>query len=158
MLCRPQQLVRAKPAEVGEPLFPRHLRWLLGLTAAALAMGLAAARWVEPDRRGFGTHERMGLAPCTFRIVFNRPCPSCGMTTAWARAARGQLGRALRANAGGALLAVAAILAVPWLAVSAALGRWALRPPPGHWIAIGTSLAGIVVLTQWLVRLTSGSG
>ena len=132
---------------------PSHLRLLLALTAGALAVPLAVAVWTEPDPRGYGTHEHLGFAPCTFRVLFNRPCPSCGMTTSWACVAHGQLVPALRANAGGTMLAMAALLAVPWLGGSAAFGRWLFRPPSSPWIAIGASTFGIVTLTQWVLRL-----
>jgi hypothetical protein len=117
---------------------------------------MAVAACTEPDPRGYGTHEHLGFAPCTFRVLFNRPCPSCGMTTSWACVAHGQMLPALEANAGGTLLALAAIVAVPWLGGSAAFGRWLCRPPSGPWIALGASVFGIVTLTQWLVRLFSG--
>ena len=143
----------SKHAEAAAIVLPRRVRWLLFLVAAVLAVGLAVAGSVEPDPRGYGTHEHMGLGPCTFRVLFNRPCPSCGMTTAWACAAHGQVLRAFRANAGGAMLAVAAMLAMPWLLLSAVLGRWLVRPPSSQWIALGVSIVGMVTLVQWIIRL-----
>ncbi len=151
MLARYSETNRTSPA------LPQRVRWLLASAAAVLAVGLAVAARVEPDRRGYGTHEHLGLGPCTFRVLFNRPCPSCGMTTAWSCTAHGRPLRAFRANIGGALLAMAAMLAVPWLALSAVLGRWLFRPPPAHWIAIGASTLGIVTLLQWFARLVSAA-
>ncbi len=134
-------------------MFPPRIRWLLAGAAAVLVVGLALAASVEPDHRGYGTHERLGFGPCTFRVLFNRPCPSCGMTTAWACAAQGRLPGALRANVAGAVLVLAAMLAVPWLLGSAAVGRWLVRPPHGGWIAVGISALGMLALIQWLARL-----
>ena len=37
---------------------------------------------VRPDARGHGTHEQLGLAPCSWPIVYGVPCPTCGVTTA----------------------------------------------------------------------------
>ncbi len=77
------------------------------------------------------------------------------MTTAWSCTAHGQILRAFRANVGGALLALAAMVAVPWLLLSAALGRWLFRPPPAPWVAIAASALGMVTLLQWVVRLAA---
>ena len=46
--------------------------------------GFALARSIEPDQRGYGTHEQVGLPPCTFIRVFNVRCPTCGMMTSFA--------------------------------------------------------------------------
>ena len=143
----------SEPANAAAATLPARIRWLLVLTAAGLAMSLAIAGAVEPDPRGYGTHEHLGLRPCTFRVLFNRPCPSCGMTTAWAYAMHGHWLFAFRANAGGALLALAAMLAAVWFLGSAVLGRWLFRPPSPKWIGLGASAVGLITLAQWLVRL-----
>jgi hypothetical protein len=74
---------------------------------AALAVLIVAAR-LEPDARGMGTHTQLGLPPCGWVVAFGKPCFTCGMTTAFARAARGDAPGAFRAQPMGALLAVAA--------------------------------------------------
>ena len=129
------------------------------LTATALAVGLlvllAAAALLKPDPRGLGTHQQFGLPPCTFRFLFGRPCPTCGMTTAWAHLVRGQLIAALRANAGGTLLAALAVVSVPWLAVSAARGRWLGLAPRSIAVAWVGSAILLVTLIDWIVRLAT---
>lgn len=127
------------------------------LLVAALGFGLLAALmlagWLEPDRRGFGTHQELGLPPCTIYLVFGCRCPTCGMTTSWAHFARGQVGGAIRANLGGTLLAMLAVLLVPWLLASAARGRWL------GWVPTSTAcvwIAGALVtvtLLDWAVRM-----
>jgi len=85
--------------------------------------------------------------------VFGRPCPTCGMTTAWAHLMRGNWFDACRANTGGVLLGLLAIVAVPWLFASAACGRWFGISPDSRvtiWI-FGTVL--LVTLIDWAVRL-----
>ena len=87
-------------------------------------------RCCEPSPPGYGTHQQLGLPPCTFWVLFGRPCPTCGMTTAWAHLMRGEWLDACRANAGGALLGLLAMVAAPWLLGSAdsrPIG-WALAP------------------------------
>lgn len=49
---------------------------------------LALARMLRPSAEGVGTHQQLGLPPCTFLWVTGIPCPFCGMTTSWSHAAR----------------------------------------------------------------------
>lgn len=127
--------------------------------ATALALGLlsllAVAALLKPDPRGLGTHQQFGLPPCTFRFLFGRACPSCGMTTAWAHVVRGQLIGALKANVGGTLLATLAVVAVPWLMLSAALGRWLGRAPKSIVVAWVGSAILLVTLIDWGVRMAT---
>ena len=96
---------------------------------------LAIAAMLKPSPLGHGTHQQLGLPPCTFWVLFGRPCPTCGMTTAWAHLVRGQWVDACRANLGGALLGLLAMVAAPWLLGSAdsrrLVGRFAERPRGG---------------------------
>ena len=48
-------------------------RVLLAAWAVMLVAVLAVARRLEPDPRGFGTHEQLGLSPCAFRATTGRP-------------------------------------------------------------------------------------
>jgi hypothetical protein len=124
---------------------------LIGL--AALLIGLfATAGRLAPDPRGFGTHEQLGLSPCAILRLTGRPCPTCGMTTAYAWFARGDLARAWRANPAGLVAAVVGAGLVPWLLLVASTGR-----APGRW-PVGATLMALAVLVAatavaaWLVR------
>ena len=139
--------------------FHARWSWRRRLAIAAIGLGLFVPLWVAclliPDPSGRGTHRQLGLPPCTIVVLFGKPCPTCGMTTSWAHAVRGQLFRALRANVGGALLAVFDLAAIPWLWISAWRGRWVGWTPggtAGAWIS-GGLLA--VTLVDWIVRLCS---
>jgi hypothetical protein len=128
-------------------------RLVLAAGGATLIAMLAVALWLRPSPLGRGTHEQLGLPPCTFVVVLGRPCPSCGMTTAWARVVRGQLVPALQANVGGTILALAAVVAAPWMLISAVHGRW-LHGRPSETVLIVGGLGLIVVtLIDWAVRL-----
>jgi len=133
-------------------------RYRLGLIL--LAIGLAAllglARALEPNPQGRGTHQQLGLPPCTFVVLFGRPCPTCGMTTSWAYLVRGHVVAALRSNTSGALLGMLALVGVPWLLVSAVRGRW-LPGTPNAEVTAGLAVTLVVIaLIQWGWQLLAG--
>jgi len=128
-------------------------RVLLSLLAVGLLVLLATAAGLRPDRRGYGTHQQFGLPPCSFQFLFGRPCPTCGMTTAWAYLVRGDAVPALRANVGGTVLAVLAMASVPWLLASAARGRWLPGAPSGTAVAWTAMTIALLTLADWGLRL-----
>jgi hypothetical protein len=127
----------------------------LGLAAAALGLlvPLAVAAWLRPDPNGFGTHRQLGLPPCTIVWLFGVRCPSCGMTTSWSHAVRGQWLHAIGSNVGGALLAAMAMVAGPWLLVSATRGRWLVGRPGDRTLAVIASAVIVITLFDWVYRL-----
>jgi hypothetical protein len=131
---------------------PVGRRIALAALALVLLALLVTARTLTPDARGHGTHQQLGLPPCTFYVIFQRPCPACGMTTSWAWLLRGELGRALAANAGGTLLAGLSLVGGPWLLISAVRGRWLGRP--SEWTMAGiAATVGLVTAGQWIWRM-----
>ncbi len=90
------------------------IRRLIGAVVAAGAAGLLGlAAWMEPAENGLGTHTQLNMPPCAWILAADIPCPTCGMTTAFAHAADGDLPAAFMAQPMGAVLAVvAAILLV----------------------------------------------
>ena len=103
---------------------------------------------------GYGTHTRLGLPACSYLATKHYPCPGCGVTTASANMARGQVVEALRASLFGALafLAIMAI-AVAGL-VQAVTGRDVLMKFwPRSWV-----IALIVVLFFASWGLKTGLG
>lgn len=126
------------------------------MSGLALSVPLVVACFLEPSPQHRGTHQQLGLPPCTFVLVFGLPCPTCGMTTAWAHLVRGEWIEALRANVGGTLLALLNLVAVPWLLLSAARGRW-LGWAPSDSATAWTALAiATVTIVDWCVRLVTG--
>ncbi len=97
----------------------------------------------------------MGLPPCSFQQVFGRPCPSCGMTTAWSHFVRGQFLKSFDANLGGAFLALAALIASPWMLITAWRGEYATRPPPDVYVALVALAISAVTLLQWGLRMSA---
>lgn len=132
------------------------------LRAAAAGIGLilgvllCVAAVLKPNVRGRGTHEQLGFPPCSIVTLFGVPCPSCGMTTSWANLVRGRVIAAWKANAGGTLLAMAAIWAAPWLMASAAVGRWVAWTPRSDVAVVVSVLIFVVTLVDWTLRLAAG--
>ncbi len=96
---------RSKPDGVEKLFFV-----LIGLGAV---VALVLAFQLEPDDRGYGTHEQLGLSPCGMMEHVGIPCPSCGMTTSWSLAAHGRILASVANQPFGALLFFAAFAVVP---------------------------------------------
>jgi hypothetical protein len=115
---------------------------------------VVVAMQLAPDPRGWGTHEQLGWQPCRIRQWFDRPCPTCGMTTAWSLSVRGDIAAALAVSVGGVALLAGTIAGAAWLSASAIAGRWlggTPRPRTAWWLAV-VWLA--VTIGDWLRRLT----
>jgi Protein of unknown function (DUF2752) len=85
---------------------------LAGLAVMAGGV-LGVARRLDPAARGYGTHTELGLPPCTFLRLTHLPCPSCGMTTSFAWAARMDFWQAFLANPFGLLLFFGTVALIP---------------------------------------------
>jgi hypothetical protein len=149
----------ALPADDGR--LARGVRIALALVALGWLAVFGIAWWLQPDPRGLGSHEQLGLPPCTFHRIVGVPCPSCGMTTSFCHLVRGDLAKSLEANPAGTLLAIAAMLAIPWLSISAIWGRrfgvkdYELCLTRGILLLLVLMMANwaIVVGYFWLMRL-----
>lgn len=85
-------------------------RVFAGAGALACLGVLYLAATLTPDPAGHGTHTQIApwMTPCAWPVVFGIPCPTCGMTTAFAHAADGAPVAALRAQPLGGLMALGA--------------------------------------------------
>jgi hypothetical protein len=107
----------------------------------------AVASRLEPARGGIGTHEQLGLAPCGMMMLWGLPCPTCGMTTAFAHTARGQLVSAFHAQPTGLTLAIAIAVAAIAAGGTLVTGRtyrinWFRLSPTGVGFGVGGLLLG----------------
>lgn len=127
-------------------------RWALVLCGVALSAGFLLAAALEPDSRGYGTHQRLGLPECSFQMLFARPCPGCGMTTSFAYFVRGQWRQSLGANPAGWLLAITCAGLIPWCWWSAYRGCLWLVSDPWKTSALLMGTWGVVTLACWLWR------
>lgn len=132
--------------------FLRVLNLFAGL--AVLAM-LVVAYQLQPAAIGLGTHQQLGLPPCTFIALYNIPCPSCGMTTSWSLLMHGRWLDSAQTNAGGFLLALIALAYLPASCYFFVGGR-ASR---GGWfsllLATGLVVAMLLAVIQWGIRLAN---
>lgn len=108
-----------------------------GVLALGLLAVLLVAAWVTPAPAGHGSHTALGMPACGWVVAFNRPCPTCGMTTAFAHAARLELWEAAKAQPMGFLLAL-----------MAATGFW-----PAAFVAATGSRVGLVYATLFSPRM-----
>ncbi|NOZ38965.1 MAG: DUF2752 domain-containing protein [Planctomycetes bacterium] len=133
-----------------------HRLALAALATVGLTL-LVTARFLEPDPRGYGTHEQLGLTPCYFQVTTGYPCPTCGATTAWGHALRGNLAQAAAANLGGVLSCAATIVGVPWLLLTAILARWPIAPPHFRSLLVLATVWLLIALLDWLRHLVLNS-
>lgn len=139
--------------QFGGATVSRTGRVMLFAWAVFLIGGFGLARSLDPDPRGFGTHRQVGLPECTFRLMFSRPCPGCGMTTCFSHFVRGEFAAAAQANTTGLLLAIVCALMIPWSLVSAARGRlWFVDDPIPVCAGLMVAL-GVTALALWSWRL-----
>lgn len=128
-------------------------RCLLVAGCVCVIAGFMVGSKVDPDPRGFGTHQQFGLPPCRFREVLGIPCPSCGGTTSVAHFVRTQWIESVQANTAVFSLALIGLLFVPWSLFSLGKGYLlGVQYPSKLFVALTLSLTGIAVL-QWVWRL-----
>lgn len=136
---------------------PRHLAWWFRLWlvgVGGLLLGLLVVAWfLEPDPEGKGTHQQLGFPPCGFLLISGRPCPSCGMTTAWSHFVRGDWTTGSQANVGGFLLALAAGPVGIWVLVSGLRGTWFVTQPNSIILIVYAAVVILATMIQWLIRI-----
>lgn len=62
------------------------------------------ALYLQPSPHGHGTHHQLGLPPCPSVLLFDRPCPGCGLTTSFAHTVRFEFADAFAAHPFGTVL------------------------------------------------------
>ena len=150
-----EELPVAQLVEV-DPRVGRWVRVLLVLIAAGLTAVFTTAWRLRPDPRGWGTHQQLGLPPCTFLQLTGIPCPSCGMTTSFSHLAHGDVVGSLKANPVGTLLAVFCLAAVPWCVASAFSGRRIGIRDLESFVARAILVFAVLLLVTWGIRLLTG--
>lgn len=167
----PQELPSARPIArffpgTEHPLGPRwtmvpleHRLWsrlyAMGLAAAAVSL-LTVAASLHPEGHQMGTHQQLRIPPCGFVTLTGFPCPTCGMTTAFAHTVQGHLIWAMQAQMAGFLLAVGVMGVAILSVVSIITGRrpalnwYRLRPENLIWWALA------LLVAAWALKIVIG--
>lgn len=132
-------------------------RVLLVVVGLLLVAGFGLSAWLSPDPSGHGTHQQLGLAPCSFLLLTGRPCPSCGGTTAFAHFVRGEWPSAVRANAAAFVLALLSAAMIPWCVLSATTGRLIGITHLERTLLIGIVTMTVLFALQWGVNLLTNN-
>ena len=135
---------------------PMAARSIAAAVFAGCAGLLTLAAYLDPDPRGLGTHQQLGFPTCTMVTLLGYPCPTCGMTTAFAHTIRGELISAFKAQPAGLVLAVTTILAASVSLGVVATGKvWVV-----NWYRLSpariTLLVILVVFGGWVYKIVVG--
>lgn len=133
-------------------LLPAHRGYLiLGALAIFTLFGVAAK--LKPDPSGHGTHQQLGLPPCTFQFFLGIPCPTCGFTTTWSLMMHGRWWQAVQTNLGGALLWLFTAVCGVWMFASGCQGRWFAQRPTTTFFAVAITPIALVTVVVWIGRV-----
>jgi hypothetical protein len=148
-----------RPVEMPAAFAPDAQRRLLGAVAATIAAALlGVAAWLRPADDGIGTHMQLALPGCQWVTIMDLPCPTCGMTTAFAHAADGHLLASVRAQPFGALLAIAAAMTLIAGAYVALTGSALASLLPRLWGRRAGWLLAAAVMLAWAYKMLSYKG
>jgi hypothetical protein len=131
-----------------------RVAYLLGAVGSVVVLVLA--RVITPSSTGMGTHERLGLPPCTFWVVTGHGCPGCGLTTSVSHMAHGDVVAAFLANPMGIVFFVLFVVggSLSWVRL--------FRPRPLDDVLFTTTVQVVAVglavglFGTWLVRMLLG--
>lgn len=137
---------------MAEPRSAGH--WLVvGLAFFGLLVPLALGLLLEPDARGHGTHEQLGMRPCLAMQELGIPCPGCGVTTSVTLAVQGEWWRSATTQPLGPILILAALLFFLWT-LQGLLRGWDLGEKVKDVSWLRWSLGGsALVLAAWIYKL-----
>ena len=114
--------VRAGPLRAG-----LGLRVFSFICAGAVTVVIGIVARLEPDPRGYGTHEKWTGQPCGFKFTTGMPCPTCGVTTTFVEMAHFRPLEALVHQPFGVALFLLVLAAgVGWLYTAVTGRRWPL--------------------------------
>ncbi len=127
---------------------------LLMLAGCVTLLGVAA--YLEPSPDGLGTHTGLGLPRCSMVMLVGYPCPTCGMTTAFAHGVRGRFLAAFHAQPVGLGLFLVTVAVGVVAMVALFTGRvWTInwyRLPPGRL----TVVIALLLIGGWAYKLVFG--
>jgi Protein of unknown function (DUF2752) len=142
-----------------EPKGARHLSFtmlqrMLALGSGVCVLGmLIVASLLQPDASGYGTHQQLGLPPCTSVVILGMRCPACGMTTSWSLLLHGRITEAAGTNLGGMMIAIIALAYLPASCYFTVVGK----STRDGWFSLALGICLLVAVAvsviQWLGRM-----
>ncbi|MEM9082979.1 MAG: DUF2752 domain-containing protein [Planctomycetota bacterium] len=142
-----------------QPVLVRRAGLYERVGSAIFALGLlgvlATAAFLDPDSKGHGTHEQLGMPACGWVTAFDKPCMTCGMTTAFSHAADMDLATSFLTQPMGALFAVLAAALIWPLAHIAVTGSTLLEDLSG--LARPKAVWGgfVLLLAAWAYKVAT---
>lgn len=127
----------------------------LALAFAGLTALILVGVLTTPAEAGHGTHEQLGLPPCSWMVDWGLPCPGCGVTTSVSLFAHGRPVDAFVNQPFGFALALGAVLLPLATAVAHLRGqdlRATLKRLPWVWLVVAG--AGLFALA-WAWKAVS---
>jgi hypothetical protein len=138
-----------------------RVRVRAGAVLACCLAVIVVGRVLHPDPSGAGTHAQLGFPQCGLLVLTGVPCPTCGMTTAFALVMRGRLLTALTTQPFGALLAMGTLAAAALCIAALITGRgWRVnwfRVSPG-WLAGAGVLLFLAAWGYKILAVRAGQG
>lgn len=140
---------------------PRARLWVRGVLlvfAVLLVVVFTLACQIDPyDEQGkplkMGAHQRLGMPPCEFVVMFKKPCPSCGLTTSFSLLMHGDMMGSLSANPVGTAMALFGLALVPWCLLIAFRGRYLWVRSIEHASLWTAGIFFVLLLLRWGIVL-----
>jgi hypothetical protein len=126
---------------------------LHALAAVVCASPLLLSAFLHPDPRGVETHVQLGLPPCALYRFTGLPCPFCGMTTAFALIAHGDVRRAIYVQPVGCLVYLLCVCGSAWFLLCAVQGRPWTDPRQRQWWRTAEKVALVVIGIGWIYKI-----
>ncbi len=124
------------------------IRLLLALLAVILWAVIFASWYVTPSPDGYGSHIQLAIPKCSWITEKNRPCPTCGMTTAYSLTIRGRIIQAFITQPAGCVFAVCHIILTLLLTYMVIVGKH-----PTHMTAMVNYFAYRILFTIVFITL-----
>ena len=156
----PPRAVRAFPNGRRHAVATKWVRGILIFLATIFTALLLTSIWLYPydedgQPRTMATHTQLGLPPCNMVVLTGKPCPSCGMTTAFSLLAHGDVKNSIKANWVGTILAAYWFALIPWSAYSAYRGKLYFVRSGERMVTISVVAFMVLMLGRWAVVLLS---
>lgn len=126
------------------------------LASATLSI-LSIAAYLTPDPQGHATHTQLGMPKCSWVMMYEKPCPTCGMTTAFSHAGEAQWISAILTQPMGAFLALLTTM-IFWAATHQAVTGSRIGSVPQAYITPKLIITlFILALGAWIYKINTWS-